>query len=170
MNQLPLLSINYCCVIKIIFKNSLVHTVKYLTLCTKLLFIKLNNKISYSGFTTLLKLPEIMWSEDYYVTLLQENFKTFDSLIANGIPLLGEMIWNFADFKTPQGKKIEKMISSITAHNFFSEFIRPGLCEKGLFTRERQPKMAAYVVKERYNMFTSNSAKKLFSYNEFWFK
>lgn len=45
-----------------------------------------------------------MWSEDYYVTMLQEHFKTFDSLIANNIPLLGEMIWNFADFKTPQGK------------------------------------------------------------------
>ncbi|XP_015374488.1 PREDICTED: beta-glucuronidase-like isoform X2 [Diuraphis noxia] len=84
-------------------------------------------------------LPETMWSEDYYVTLLQEHFKTFDSLITNGIPILGEMIWNFADFKTPQ------------------EYIRPGLCVKGLFTRERQPKMAAYVVKERYNKFKSNS-------------
>lgn len=51
------------------------------------------------------KLPETMWSEDYHVTLLQEHFNTFDSLIANGIPILGEMIWNFADFKTPQGKK-----------------------------------------------------------------
>lgn len=45
-----------------------------------------------------------MWSEDYHVTLLKENFKTFDLLIENGIPFLGEMIWNFADFKTPQGK------------------------------------------------------------------
>jgi beta-glucosidase/6-phospho-beta-glucosidase/beta-galactosidase len=51
------------------------------------------------------KLPETMWSEDYHVTLLQEHFKTFDSLIENGVPILGEMIWNFADFKTPQGKK-----------------------------------------------------------------
>lgn len=50
------------------------------------------------------KLPETMWSEDYYTTMLDEHFKTFDSLIANNIPLLGEMIWNFADFKTPQGK------------------------------------------------------------------
>lgn len=47
-----------------------------------------------------------MWSEDYHVTLLQEQFKTFDSLIFNEIPILGEMIWNFADFKTPQGKRI----------------------------------------------------------------
>lgn len=46
-----------------------------------------------------------MWSEDYHVNMLQEHFKTFDSLIANGIPFLGEMIWNFADFKTPQGKE-----------------------------------------------------------------
>jgi len=43
---------------------------------------------------------------------------------------------------------------------FFLEYIRPGLCVKGLFTRERQPKMAAYVVKERFNQFTSNSAWK----------
>lgn len=49
-----------------------------------------------------------MWSEDYHVTLLQEQFKTFDSLIFNEIPILGEMIWNFADFKTPQGKRILK--------------------------------------------------------------
>jgi len=49
-----------------------------------------------------------MWSEDYHVTLLQEHFKTFDSLILNKIPILGEMIWNFADFKTPQGKQIKK--------------------------------------------------------------
>lgn len=57
-----------------------------------------------------------MWSEDYYVTLLQEYFKTFDSLISNGIPLLGEMIWNFADFKTPQGKIKIKIIISIVNH------------------------------------------------------
>lgn len=56
-------------------------------------------------FFVLFKLPETMWSEDYHVSLLQEHFKTFDSLKANGIPFLGEMIWNFADFKTPQGKK-----------------------------------------------------------------
>jgi len=54
-----------------------------------------------------------MWSEDYHVTLLQENFKTFDSLIANGIPILGEMIWNFADFKTPQGKQSKKTCISM---------------------------------------------------------
>jgi len=54
------------------------------------------------------KLPDTMWSEDYYVTLLQENFKTFNLLVDNGVPLLGEMIWNFADFKTPQG--IESII------------------------------------------------------------
>lgn len=50
-----------------------------------------------------------MWSEDYHVTLLQEHFKTFDSLKANGVPLLGEMIWNFADFKTPQGNKRKRL-------------------------------------------------------------
>ncbi|XP_050520628.1 beta-glucuronidase-like isoform X2 [Daktulosphaira vitifoliae] len=85
-------------------------------------------------------LPETMWSEDYHVTLLNENFKAFDSLITDGIPLLGEMIWNFADFKTPQS------------------YLRPGLCMKGLFTRERQPKMVAYTTRNRYHKFTNSSA------------
>lgn len=42
---------------------------------------------------------------------------------------------------------------------FFLEYIRPGLCVKGLFTRERQPKMAAYLVKERFDKFISNSVQ-----------
>ncbi|XP_050443174.1 beta-glucuronidase-like [Adelges cooleyi] len=95
-------------------------------------------------------LPETMWSEEYHVLLLQKNFDTFDLLIANGIPLLGEMIWNFADFKTPQ------------------EYIRPGLCVKGLFTRERQPKMAAHVVKERFQKFTHNGARSNLTLNNFF--
>lgn len=43
-------------------------------------------------------------------------------------------------------------------HFIFLEYIRPGLCVKGLFTRERQPKMAAYIVKERFHKFQNNSS------------
>lgn len=38
----------------------------------------------------------------------------------------------------------------------FTEYIRPGACVKGIFTRGRQPKSAAYVIKDRYKMLNSN--------------
>jgi len=44
-----------------------------------------------------------MWTEDYQVVTLKEHFKAFDSLYKEGF-LIGEMIWNFADFATPQGE------------------------------------------------------------------
>jgi beta-glucuronidase len=44
-----------------------------------------------------------MWTEDYQVVTLREHFKAFDALYKEGF-LIGEMIWNFADFATPQGK------------------------------------------------------------------
>ena len=47
-----------------------------------------------------------MWTEDYQVTLMEENFKAFDKLRQMGF-LIGEMIWNFADFATPQGKRFK---------------------------------------------------------------
>lgn len=34
---------------------------------------------------------------------MEQNFKAFDQLREMGY-LIGEMIWNFADFATPQGK------------------------------------------------------------------
>ena len=45
---------------------------------------------------------------------------------------IGEHVWNFADFKTNQGLK------------------RVGGNRKGVFTKARQPKMAAYYLKERW--------------------
>lgn len=47
--------------------------------------------------------PPVVWTEDYQVTLMEENFKAFDQLRQMGY-LIGEMIWNFADFATPQGQ------------------------------------------------------------------
>jgi hypothetical protein len=44
-----------------------------------------------------------MWTEDYQVVTLTEHFKAFDALYREGF-LMGEMIWNFADFATPQGE------------------------------------------------------------------
>ncbi|XP_046675296.1 beta-glucuronidase-like isoform X1 [Homalodisca vitripennis] len=86
-----------------------------------------------SGLHTL---PETMWSEDYQVVTHLEHFKAFDMLRQEGT-IAGELLWNFIDFNTPQ------------------EYIRPGRCVKGLFTRERQPKHAAHTVRNRYLQFAN---------------
>ncbi|XP_076244565.1 beta-glucuronidase [Calliopsis andreniformis] len=78
------------------------------------------------------ELPEYVWSEEYQKELLSKHFIAFDKLRAEGF-FIGEFIWNFADFRTAQ------------------TFIRVGGNKKGLFTRERQPKMAAYHVRKRYH-------------------
>ncbi|KAG6452779.1 hypothetical protein O3G_MSEX007782 [Manduca sexta] len=76
--------------------------------------------------------PEYVWSEDYQLALLSEHFKAFDQLRPEGF-FVGEFIWNFADFNTPQS------------------FTRAGGNKKGIFTRSRQPKSAAHLVRARYN-------------------
>ncbi|XP_075219989.1 beta-glucuronidase-like isoform X1 [Lycorma delicatula] len=74
--------------------------------------------------------PEYVWSEEYQVKLLSEHFKAFDNL-RNKNFFIGEMIWNFADFKTAQ------------------TYTRVGGNKKGLLTRERQPKAAAHHLRSR---------------------
>lgn len=44
-----------------------------------------------------------MWSEEYQVAVLSEHFKAFDRLRRAGF-FVGELLWNFADFKTAQSK------------------------------------------------------------------
>ncbi|BES95793.1 beta-glucuronidase [Nesidiocoris tenuis] len=75
--------------------------------------------------------PSYIWSEEYQTDLLSEHFKAFDTL-RNKSFFIGEMIWNFADFKTDQSTT------------------RVGGNKKGIFTRERQPKSAAFHVRKRY--------------------
>lgn len=76
-------------------------------------------------------LPAFIWSEDYQKEVYSRHFKAFDKLRDMGF-FIGEFIWNFADFKTAQ---------SVT---------RVGGNKKGVFTRNRQPKEAAYLVRQRY--------------------
>ncbi len=74
------------------------------------------------------QLPSVMFSEEYQVEFLDmyhEIFDQFDSVI-------GEHPWNFADFNTEQ------------------ELKRVGGNKKGIFTRNRQPKMAAHVLRKRW--------------------
>ena len=63
--------------------------------------------------------------------MLKQAHKAFDFLRANG-SLAGEMVWNLADFMTAQSTS-----RAVGNH-------------KGMLTRTRQPKMAAYVLKKRY--------------------
>ncbi|XP_064089809.1 beta-glucuronidase-like isoform X6 [Macrobrachium nipponense] len=75
--------------------------------------------------------PSFTWTEEYQAELMMNNFKAFDSLRSKGF-FIGEMIWNFADFATPMG-------ATRVAGN-----------KKGIFTRNRQPKLAAHFLRSRY--------------------
>jgi len=74
--------------------------------------------------------PPAMWSEEYQVEFIRRYLDT-----AAARPFVAGMhIWNFADFKTSQGTM------RVASMNL-----------KGVFTRERQPKMAAHFLRERWN-------------------
>jgi beta-glucuronidase len=72
--------------------------------------------------------PE-MWSEEYQAELLAMHGRVFDRVGA----VVGEQVWNFADFATSQG------------------IMRVGGNRKGVFTRDRQPKRAAHVLRQRWH-------------------
>lgn len=74
------------------------------------------------------KLPSVMWSQEYqdeYLKMTSEVFDSYDFV-------KGEQIWNFADFQTTEG------------------IMRVNGNKKGVFTRQRQPKDAAYLLKKRW--------------------
>lgn len=71
------------------------------------------------------KLPSVMWSQEYQDEYLEMNFRVFDSYDF----IQGELVWNFADFQTSEG------------------IFRVNGNRKGIFTRNRQPKSAAFVLK-----------------------
>jgi beta-glucuronidase len=73
--------------------------------------------------------PAEMWSEEYQVEFLRHYLD-----VAAARPFVaGLHVWNFADFKTGQG--IIRM---------------GGLNMKGVFTRDRRPKMAAHFLRSRW--------------------
>ncbi|XP_017122793.1 beta-glucuronidase [Drosophila elegans] len=76
-------------------------------------------------------LPAFIWSEEYQVELFSRHFKAFDELRERKW-FIGEFVWNFADFRTAQ---------TIT---------RVGGNKKGVFTRNRQPKEVAFLLRWRY--------------------
>ncbi|KAH8256365.1 hypothetical protein KR032_004828, partial [Drosophila birchii] len=76
-------------------------------------------------------LPAFIWSEEYQVQLFSKHFMAFDEL-REELWFIGEFVWNFADFRTAQ---------TIT---------RVGGNKKGVFTRNRQPKEVAHILRKRY--------------------
>ena len=68
------------------------------------------------------------WSEEYQVDYFDMNHRVFDRIDA----VIGEQVWNFADFATISGIQ------------------RVGGNKKGVFTRDRQPKAAAFALRRRW--------------------
>ena len=68
------------------------------------------------------------WSEEYQIEYLEMNHRVFDRIDA----VVGEQMWNFADFATTSG------------------IMRVGGNKKGAFTRDRQPKAAAHYLRGRW--------------------
>ncbi|XP_031559949.1 beta-glucuronidase-like [Actinia tenebrosa] len=82
--------------------------------------------------------PSVMFTEEYQVETLQQYFPVYDKLRKDFF--IGEMIWNFADFLTTQG--ITRVVGN----------------KKGILTRERQPKAAAFILRQRYLNITLEQA------------
>ena len=72
--------------------------------------------------------PPVMFSEEYQCQMLEHYHRVLDRLDF----IIGEHVWNFADFATRQGVR------------------RVGGNKKGVFTRQRQPKAAAHLLRKRW--------------------
>jgi beta-glucuronidase len=80
---------------------------------------------TYPGLDSLDASP---WTEEYQVDYLDMNHRVYDRIGA----VVGEQVWNFADFTTT------------------SRIMWVGGNKKGVFTRDRQPKAAAYALRRRW--------------------
>lgn len=74
------------------------------------------------------KVPAVMFSEEFQVQFLEKYHNVFDEFPE----VVGEQVWNFADFMTKQ------------------DTVRVDGNKKGIFTRDRQPKMAQYTLQKRW--------------------
>ena len=68
------------------------------------------------------------WSEEFQAALLERYHRVFDRFPE----VVGEQVWNFADFATSPS------------------FMRVEGNKKGVFTRDRRPKLAAHRLRERW--------------------
>jgi beta-glucuronidase len=72
--------------------------------------------------------PAVMFTEEYQCEALEAFHRGFDRLSF----VIGEHVWNFADFATKQG--VKRVMGN----------------KKGVFTRQRQPKAAAFTLQKRW--------------------
>lgn len=80
------------------------------------------------------KLPSVMWSQEYQNEYSEMNHRVFDAYEF----VKGELVWNFADFQTTEG------------------IMRVNGNKKGIFTRQRQPKDAAFYFRRRWKGLPEN--------------
>lgn len=80
----------------------------------------------------------VMFTEEYQL----EYYKTYSKVFDEMNFVVGEQVWNFADFATSQG------------------IVRVQGNKKGLFTRDRKPKLAAHYYRERWNKIPDFDYKK----------
>ncbi len=80
----------------------------------------------------------VMFTEEYQLEYYKIYSKVFDEMNF----VVGEQVWNFADFATSQG------------------IVRVQGNKKGLFTRDRKPKLAAHYYGERWNKIPDFDYKK----------
>lgn len=78
------------------------------------------------------------WSEEYQVNFLEASHQVHDEFEA----VAGEQVWNFADFQTKPG--IFRVLGN----------------KKGVFSRDRQPKAAAYELKKRWTNLGNQKPKR----------
>lgn len=71
---------------------------------------------------------DVAWTEEYQSSMLEMYGRVFDSFPQ----YVGEQVWNFADFATSQG------IHRVDGN------------KKGVFTRDRKPKSAAFTLRRRW--------------------
>jgi beta-glucuronidase len=70
----------------------------------------------------------VPWSEEYQTALLEMSHRVFDRVDA----VVGEQIWNFADFATVSG------VNRVDGN------------KKGVFTRDRRPKAVVHHLRRRW--------------------
>ncbi len=80
----------------------------------------------------------VMFTEEYQVDYYKANHEVVDSLEN----FVGEQVWNFADFATSQG------------------IMRVQGNKKGIFTRDRKPKLVAHYFRERWTNIPDFGYKK----------
>jgi len=82
--------------------------------------------------------PIWLFTEEFQTDYMREHFKAFDEMRTNTTyTFIGEMIWNFADFMTKQ--EITRVVGN----------------KKGVFTRDRQPKASAHLLRSRYHLLAN---------------